>query len=89
MRRGDLVGTAARRPRSCRPGSRGPRREPRRRWRRPTTRTVQACRGAPGREVTVWPPYPVPALARLLAPVGFASGKGKVKEPDEQEPRPS
>ncbi|GAB2840829.1 hypothetical protein GCM10027074_04000 [Streptomyces deserti] len=30
-----------------------------------------------------------PALARIPAPVGFASGKGKVKEPDEQGSRPS
>ncbi|GAA5006818.1 hypothetical protein GCM10023257_61130 [Streptomyces hyderabadensis] len=35
------------------------------------------------------PLYPVPALALLLTPVGFASGKGKVKEPDEPGPRPS
>ncbi len=40
-------------------------------------------------QVTVWPLYPVPALVLFLAPVGFASGKGKVKEPDEQGSRPS
>ncbi|OWA04017.1 hypothetical protein B9W62_27635 [Streptomyces sp. CS113] len=37
----------------------------------------------------MWPLYPVPTLARLLAPVGFASGKGKVKEPDAPGSRPS
>ncbi len=37
----------------------------------------------------MWPLYPVPALAAARAPVGFASGKGKVKEPDEQGSRPS
>ncbi|WP_077796043.1 iron uptake transporter permease EfeU [Streptomyces sp. JHA26] len=40
-------------------------------------------------QVTVWLLYLVPALALFLAPVGFASGKGKVKEPDEQGSRPS
>ncbi|MEW2048920.1 iron uptake transporter permease EfeU [Streptomyces sp. NPDC005476] len=34
-------------------------------------------------QVTVWLLYLVPALALFLAPVGFASGKGKVKSPDE------
>ncbi|MEV5518450.1 iron uptake transporter permease EfeU [Streptomyces flaveolus] len=40
-------------------------------------------------QVTVWLLYLVPALALFLAPVGFASGKGKVKVPDEQGSRPS
>ncbi|MET8567050.1 iron uptake transporter permease EfeU [Streptomyces sp. NPDC004783] len=40
-------------------------------------------------QVTVWLLYLVPALALFLAPVGFASGKGKVKGPDEQGSRPS
>ncbi|MFD6904710.1 iron uptake transporter permease EfeU [Streptomyces sp. NPDC058726] len=40
-------------------------------------------------QVTVWLLYLVPTLALFLAPVGFASGKGKVKEPDEQGTRPS
>ncbi|MCM1941476.1 FTR1 family protein [Streptomyces sp. G3] len=40
-------------------------------------------------QVTVWLLYLVPTLALFLAPVGFASGKGKVKEPDEPGPRPS
>ena len=35
-------------------------------------------------QVTVWALYLVPTLAIFLAPVGFASGKGKVKSPDEQ-----
>lgn len=35
-------------------------------------------------QVTVWALYLVPALAVFLAPVGFASGKGKVKVTDEQ-----
>ncbi|MET7652473.1 MULTISPECIES: iron uptake transporter permease EfeU [unclassified Streptomyces] len=35
-------------------------------------------------QVTVWLLYLVPTLALFLAPVGFASGKGKVKSPDEQ-----
>jgi high-affinity iron transporter len=35
-------------------------------------------------QVTVWALYLVPTLAIFLAPVGFASGKGKVKGPDEQ-----
>lgn len=40
-------------------------------------------------QVTVWLLYLVPALALFLSPVGFASGKGKVKGPDEQGSRPS
>ncbi|MFI8485139.1 iron uptake transporter permease EfeU [Streptomyces rubrogriseus] len=40
-------------------------------------------------QVTVWLLYLVPTLALFLAPVGFASGKGKVKEPDEPGSRPS
>ncbi|MFJ5555939.1 Dyp-type peroxidase [Streptomyces sp. NPDC093250] len=40
-------------------------------------------------QVTVWLLYLVPTLALFLAPVGFASGKGKVKVPDEQGSRPS
>ncbi|MET7703585.1 MULTISPECIES: iron uptake transporter permease EfeU [unclassified Streptomyces] len=35
-------------------------------------------------QVTVWALYLVPTLAIFFAPVGFASGKGKVKGPDEQ-----
>ncbi|MFF9182415.1 iron uptake transporter permease EfeU [Streptomyces misionensis] len=35
-------------------------------------------------QVTVWALYLVPVLTVFLAPVGFASGKGKVKEPDDQ-----
>ncbi|MET9132898.1 iron uptake transporter permease EfeU [Streptomyces antibioticus] len=34
-------------------------------------------------QVTVWLLYLVPTLALFLAPVGFGSGKGKVKTPDE------
>ncbi|WP_327694451.1 iron uptake transporter permease EfeU [Streptomyces sp. NBC_00459] len=34
-------------------------------------------------QVTVWALYLVPTLALFLAPVGFASGKGKVKPADE------
>ncbi|MET9112996.1 iron uptake transporter permease EfeU [Streptomyces longwoodensis] len=34
-------------------------------------------------QVTVWLLYLVPTLALFLAPVGFASGKGKVKTPDD------
>ncbi|MFJ3795719.1 iron uptake transporter permease EfeU [Streptomyces sp. NPDC090088] len=34
-------------------------------------------------QVTVWLLYLVPTLALFLAPVGFASGKGKVKAPDD------
>ncbi|EGG49571.1 MULTISPECIES: iron uptake transporter permease EfeU [Streptomyces] len=37
----------------------------------------------------VWLLYLVPALALFLAPVGFASGKGKVKAPDDQGSRTS
>lgn len=40
-------------------------------------------------QVTVWLLYLVPTLALFLAPVGFASGKGKVKQPDEQGSRSS
>ncbi|MEU6771557.1 iron uptake transporter permease EfeU [Streptomyces sp. NPDC046759] len=40
-------------------------------------------------QVTVWLLYLVPALALFLAPVGFASGKGKVKGPDEQGSQPA
>ncbi|WP_405643384.1 iron uptake transporter permease EfeU [Streptomyces sp. NBC_00019] len=40
-------------------------------------------------QVTVWLLYLVPTLALFLAPVGFASGKGKVKASDEQESQPS
>jgi high-affinity iron transporter len=40
-------------------------------------------------QVTVWLLYLIPTFALFLAPVGFASGKGKVKEPDEQGSRPS
>jgi high-affinity iron transporter len=40
-------------------------------------------------QVTVWALYLVPTLAIFLAPVGFASGKGKVKVPDEQGSRGS
>ncbi|MDH6216584.1 iron uptake transporter permease EfeU [Streptomyces pseudovenezuelae] len=40
-------------------------------------------------QVTVWLLYLVPTLALFFAPVGFASGKGKVKTPDEQGSRPS
>ncbi|GGZ70657.1 iron uptake transporter permease EfeU [Streptomyces echinoruber] len=39
-------------------------------------------------QVTVWLGYLVPVLALFLAPVGFASGKGKVKVPDEQGSQP-
>lgn len=34
-------------------------------------------------QVTVWLLYLVPTLALFLSPVGFASGKGKVKAPDD------
>ncbi|MEW2252371.1 iron uptake transporter permease EfeU [Streptomyces sp. NPDC058733] len=34
-------------------------------------------------QVTVWLLYLVPTLAIFLAPVGFASGKGKVKQPND------
>lgn len=40
-------------------------------------------------QVTVWALYLVPVLALFLSPVGFASGKGKVKEPDEKGTQPS
>ncbi|WP_328870906.1 FTR1 family protein [Streptomyces sp. NBC_00287] len=40
-------------------------------------------------QVTVWLLYLIPTLALFLAPVGFASGKGKVTEPDEHGSRPS
>ncbi|MET7894876.1 iron uptake transporter permease EfeU [Streptomyces mirabilis] len=40
-------------------------------------------------QVTVWALYLVPTLAIFLAPVGFPSGKGKVKVPDEQGSRGS
>ncbi|MFG2473475.1 iron uptake transporter permease EfeU [Streptomyces fagopyri] len=40
-------------------------------------------------QITVWALYLVPTLAIFLAPVGFASGKGKVKVPDEQGSRGS
>ncbi|MER6979424.1 iron uptake transporter permease EfeU [Streptomyces carpinensis] len=40
-------------------------------------------------QVTVWLLYLVPTLALFFAPVGFASGKGKVTVPDEQGSRPS
>ncbi|MFF6785756.1 iron uptake transporter permease EfeU [Streptomyces sp. NPDC012510] len=40
-------------------------------------------------QVTVWLLYLIPTLALFLAPVGFASGKGKVKIPDEQGSRDS
>jgi high-affinity iron transporter len=40
-------------------------------------------------QVTVWLLYLIPTLALFFAPVGFASGKGKVKVPDEQGSRPS
>lgn len=40
-------------------------------------------------QVTVWLLYLIPTLTLFLVPVGFASGKGKVKGPDEQGTRPS
>ncbi|MDF3297259.1 iron uptake transporter permease EfeU [Streptomyces tropicalis] len=40
-------------------------------------------------QVTVWLLYLVPTLAVFFAPVGFASGKGKVTSTDEQGPRPT
>ncbi|MEU1009716.1 iron uptake transporter permease EfeU [Streptomyces sp. NPDC088810] len=40
-------------------------------------------------QITVWALYLVPVLALFLSPVGFASGKGKVKEPDDQRTQPS
>ncbi|MER6027906.1 iron uptake transporter permease EfeU [Streptomyces sp. NPDC001851] len=40
-------------------------------------------------QVTVWLLYLIPTLAIFLAPVGFASGKGKVKGSDEQGAQPA
>ncbi|MCF3134220.1 iron uptake transporter permease EfeU [Streptomyces olivochromogenes] len=40
-------------------------------------------------QITVWLLYLVPTLALFLAPVGFASGKGKVKARDDQGSQPS
>ncbi|MGW2744687.1 iron uptake transporter permease EfeU [Streptomyces sp. NPDC001450] len=40
-------------------------------------------------QVTVWLLYLIPTLAVFLAPVGFASGKGKVKAPHDQGTQPS
>ncbi|MFD5816926.1 iron uptake transporter permease EfeU [Streptomyces sp. NPDC127038] len=40
-------------------------------------------------QVTVWALYLVPTLTIFLAPVGFASGKKKVKAPDAQGPQGS
>ncbi|MFF3905093.1 iron uptake transporter permease EfeU [Streptomyces sp. NPDC001848] len=40
-------------------------------------------------QVTVWLLYLIPTLALFLSPVGFASGKGKVKVTDEQGARGS
>lgn len=40
-------------------------------------------------QITVWALYLVPTLTVFLAPVGFASGKGKVKVTDEQGSRGS
>jgi high-affinity iron transporter len=40
-------------------------------------------------QVTVWLLYLIPTLALFLSPVGFASGKGKVKVTDEQGSRGS
>lgn len=40
-------------------------------------------------QITVWLLYLIPTLALFFAPVGFASGKGKVKTPDEQGSQPS
>ncbi|MEU8029862.1 iron uptake transporter permease EfeU [Streptomyces sp. NPDC049099] len=40
-------------------------------------------------QVTVWLLYLIPTLAIFLAPVGFASGKGKVKGSDEQGSQPA
>lgn len=40
-------------------------------------------------QVTVWLLYLIPTLALFFAPVGFASGKGKVKVADDQGSRPS
>ncbi|WP_019067273.1 iron uptake transporter permease EfeU [Streptomyces hokutonensis] len=40
-------------------------------------------------QITVWLLYLVPTLTLFFVPVGFASGKGKVKTPDEQGSQPS
>ncbi|MGW7379993.1 iron uptake transporter permease EfeU [Streptomyces sp. NPDC054794] len=40
-------------------------------------------------QITVWLLYLIPTLALFLAPVGFASGKGKVKARDDQGSQPS
>jgi len=40
-------------------------------------------------QVIVWALYLIPTLALFLAPVGFASGKGKVTAPDERGTQPS
>ncbi|MGV4986976.1 iron uptake transporter permease EfeU [Streptomyces sp. NPDC001709] len=40
-------------------------------------------------QVTVWLLYLIPTLAIFFAPVGFASGKAKVKGPDEQGSQPA
>jgi len=40
-------------------------------------------------QVTVWLLYLIPTLALFFAPVGFASGKAKVKGRDEQGSQPS
>ncbi|MFI0169103.1 iron uptake transporter permease EfeU [Streptomyces sp. NPDC017095] len=40
-------------------------------------------------QITVWALYLVPVLGLFLSPVGFASGKGKVREPDDQGTQPS
>ncbi|MEV7283654.1 iron uptake transporter permease EfeU [Streptomyces sp. NPDC093252] len=40
-------------------------------------------------QVTVWLLYLVPTLALFFAPVGFASGKGRVKSADDQGSRPA
>ncbi|MFE2422215.1 iron uptake transporter permease EfeU [Streptomyces hokutonensis] len=40
-------------------------------------------------QITVWLLYLIPTLTLFFVPVGFASGKGKVKAADEQGPKPS
>ncbi|MFJ5778726.1 iron uptake transporter permease EfeU [Streptomyces sp. NPDC093094] len=40
-------------------------------------------------QVTVWLLYLIPTLALFLSPVGFPSGKGKVKQSDDQGSQPS
>ncbi|WP_406460443.1 FTR1 family protein [Streptomyces sp. NBC_01622] len=40
-------------------------------------------------QITVWLLYLIPTLTLFFVPVGFASGKGKVKTPDEQGSQPS